>query len=130
MTDSIKSDIEAGAKDLYVEYDINFDEDILAVEPTYIQAYYNSTKNSSATTFATFKTMMSLYQEDVILDRVDEQDIITFGYYTTDISPAAGVNPIVIAILPLLIVTFLISGAMSVGVDMVAGEKEKVIFGE
>ncbi len=122
--EQIKLGIEEGNVDLYVEFDLEFDSKIAAVEPTYINTYYNSAKNNSSVTHSVFMSMMSLYQDDVILDRVGAEQLITFGYNTNDIT-AVTISPVLTGLLPMLILTFLLSGAMSVGLDMVAGEKEK-----
>ncbi len=123
--DATKLAVESGTVDLYVVFDVDFDVKIAAVQATSIETYYNSVKNNSTTTQSVFISMMTLYEDHVIEDRVGSSNLITFGYTSSDISPVADSNPMVISMLPFMIVILMISGSMGLGIDMVAGEKEK-----
>jgi len=92
-----------------------------------LEAYYNDAKQNSAISYARITNVINQYREEIIVNRLsDPSDYMVFDFdsqIVTDEQSAAGQG--VASILPMLIVIFLFAGAMSIGPDAIAGEKER-----
>ncbi len=91
-----------------------------------IQLFYNVNKTYSEKTFSDFSVALSQYQTHIASTRVDLDQLIVFNSIpenTGDVKKQQG--SILGMILPMLLIIYLFTGAMSIGMESVAGEKER-----
>ncbi len=132
-SDKLKNDVLEGDGDLIVYMDENFEELVneYAGEgdtiPT-MKFMYNNTEDYSAQAYSNFTSMVaSTYQSALLAKRLGNLELLTvFNFQDELIVKAEKANTEFISMmLPYLIVMLLFAGAMSVGVDAIAGEKER-----
>ena len=117
--DEILVKIKEGTVDLYIIYEEGFSDKVESSSSTpSIEIYYNSTNDSSVSIHAYTTAFLDAYEESLsnifnvnaTLDLASEDDISV---------------KIIGMILPFILVTFLISGAMGICSESIAGEKER-----
>ena len=123
--------LEEGTMDLYVSYPADFEENLLDYEnPSYvipsIDMSYNSNEKYSNSSYWAVQSVMGFYSSIVNVERFGDgvnvfNDIIPTDF--ADLEKSGGQE--FAMLLPMLIVMFLFSGAMSIGPDSIAGEKER-----
>src|SRR5690554_2145400 len=123
--DSIRDE----ALDLYVIFPPNFYQESIDFDPTNhgfgnspnVEIYYNSSKIESATMYNIYTQGLISFQEEISekfrVNAGDKQyDLITEESMTIQI---------ITMLVPFLLVTFLFTGAMSISIESIAGEKER-----
>lgn len=132
--DDIKAQILDGEIDLLIRFPEHFDALLADYEnPDYVtpevNTYYNPGERYSSNAYWEVSNVLSNYRYDVSLDRFGE-DIYVFhtdlnndDHIIVDMDRATGQG--FAMLLPMLIIMFLFSGAMSIGPDSIAGEKER-----
>jgi sodium transport system permease protein len=96
------------------------------VEIPKIDAYYNINYSYSMTTYSNFMVYLNEYEKVLIGDRIDLDYLDVFVTQEIEIGDKAKEKGSVLGmILPLLVVIYLMAGAMSVGIESIAGEKER-----
>ncbi len=119
--------------DLFVVFDPDFDKKVSEYSqagddiPT-VTVNYNSTANYSAVANSEFtSSVLSVLQQSVIASRIENLELLTaFETTTKEIVDEDKANGQVLAYMaPYLITILLFAGAMSLGVDAIAGEKER-----
>jgi len=132
-SDSIRNDILEGNKDMVVYLDSELEAKIAAYSkqgdsiPT-ITVLYNSTENYSAAANSAFTAMvMSAYETKMLGERLGNLELLNvFNTQTELIQKEEKANSEFMSMmLPYLITMLLFAGAMSIGVDSIAGEKER-----
>lgn len=92
-----------------------------------IEVFYNQGRQNSSISYTRSMNVINTYREQSVIERLENpEDYNVFSLNTeiiTDEQSAAGQG--VAMILPMLIVIFLFAGAMSIGPDAIAGEKER-----
>ena len=117
------------ALDLYVIFPDNFYQESIDYDPTndgpgnspIVEIYYNSSKIESATMYNIYSQGLLSFQEEISekfrVNAGDKQyDLITEESMTIQI---------ITMLVPFLLVTFLFTGAMSISIESIAGEKER-----
>ena len=126
-----ESMLEAGTIDLIISYPVDFEAGLLDYEnPDYIipdvDVSYNSNEKYSNSTYRTVQTVMSLYSVAINEARFGDGVNVFSDIIPTDFAdPEKSGGQEFAMLLPMLIVMFLFSGAMSIGPDSIAGEKER-----
>lgn len=132
-SDSIRNDILEGNKDMVVYLDSELEAKIAAYSkqgdsiPT-ITVMYNSTENYSSAANSAFTAMvMSAYETKMLGERLGNLELLNvFNAQTELIQKEEKANSEFMSMmLPYLITMLLFAGAMSIGVDSIAGEKER-----
>lgn len=93
-----------------------------------MKIYYNSTENYSGQAYSVFAgTDLPTYQANILGNRFEDLSVLTaFNQTTEEIYKEEKANTQFISMmLPYLIVMMLFAGVMSIGVDAIAGEKER-----
>jgi len=122
-----------GDMDLFLSFPEDFDEQLVDYQGQTalpdVGMYYNPSKQFSSNTYYQFQSQLSVFQQAIGVDR-HGLDYYVFSinqggenYEIFDEQKATGQG--IAALLPMLIVMFLFSGAMSIGPDSIAGEKER-----
>lgn len=125
-----KKEIRDDKIDLMIEFPSNFENLVLEYETTNeipnIEYYYNINNSFSKTTFLTFQSYLSSYENLLIENRVALEDLNIFDFSEVGIgSERKAGGQILSMILPLLLVIYLMAGALSVGIESISGEKER-----
>lgn len=131
--DDIEAQILEGDYDMVVEFDPGFMDKYSVYEnvgdeiPS-ITVKYNSTENYSQAAYTRLSSMLlPAFQNELVGSRIGNMEILTvFNQEDVEIVKEEKVNTeFVSMMLPYLIVMMLFAGAMSIGVDAIAGEKER-----
>ncbi len=123
--DELEEMILNGEVDMLIRFEETFEDDIDNLIVTGIQIYSNPGEKYSEYTYNVITNALHSYANVIGIERYGD------AYYSFDMSSeiimdeekAAGQN--FAMLLPMLIVMFLFSGAMSIGPDSIAGEKER-----
>ena len=109
--------------DLYLVLEDDFFESIenKTSVPT-VKLFYNSTKNESNIAFQIFASAFSKYESD----RLENILLINPPGVNPDLATEESKSIMIIAMMvPFLLITFLFTGAMSISIESIAGEKER-----
>ena len=140
ISESSFTEVEQMIKDGDVDLFISFDEDFLDKINDYenleselpnIETYYNPSERYSSASLQRFNLFVGSYIQSVGVERyTDEYFVLTMNSENEGIPHTIeyenkGIGQGLAMLLPMLIVMFLFSGAMSIGPDSIAGEKER-----
>lgn len=121
------SKISEGSLDLYIIYEEDFYNKILAYDTSKgkapdIEIYYNSTIDSSYALYNYVTTYLSQIEAQ-LANKFDVNTDLNINY---DMATEEDISTKIIGmILPFILMTFLISGAMGICSESIAGEKER-----
>lgn len=132
--DSIKDDILNGDVDLLIVFGENFSEDVNAYEDVKapdVKTYYNPSEDYSAAARSNYLTLLEQYRMVLLQDRVGDLELVKV--FTVDAANEDSViqdddkaaGKLLGVMLPYMITMMLFAGAMSIGTDMITGEKER-----
>ena len=115
--------------DLYIIYPDNFYQESIDYDPAIhgngnspnVGIYYNSSKIESATFYNIYTQGLISFQEEI-----SEKFRVNAGDEQYDlISEESMTIQVITMLVPFLLVTFLFTGAMSISIESIAGEKER-----
>src|SRR5690554_1464437 len=121
--------IKDEALDLYIIYPDNFYQESIDYDPAIhgngnspnVEIYYNSSKIESATFYNIYTQGLISFQEEI-----SEKFRVNAGDEQYDlISEESMTIQVITMLVPFLLVTFLFTGAMSISIESIAGEKER-----
>lgn len=116
--------------DLYVVYPTNFYDDALNFDPEIqgnntspiVKIYHNSSKKESYTLYNIYTSGLISFQESISEKfRVNADSNIEYDLASKE----SMTIQIITMLVPFLLVTFLFTGAMSISIESIAGEKER-----
>ncbi len=124
----IKTKLENEEIDLIIEFPSNFKETVENYIDTLpkVNMYYNINKTYAENIYLSFQNTLTLYENKIAGTRVDLDLLKVFEIVkdkTGDDEKEKG--SAISKILPLLIVIYLMAGGMGIGMESVAGEKER-----
>ena len=128
--DDINAKILSGEIDLLIKFPTNFVATLDDYQnPDYVMPSvdisYNPGENYSSQAYSNVKSVLNVFSNQVSHDRFGD-DMLTFDQTPTIIVNEDKAQGQAFAmLLPMLIVMFLFSGAMNIGPDSIAGEKER-----
>ncbi|MCQ2523323.1 MAG: ABC transporter permease subunit [Lachnospiraceae bacterium] len=133
VEDIYRNDILEGNGDLAVIFDADFDAVVANFKNVgdaipNVKIWRNSSEDYSSEAYSVFnKLMLETYKDQLIANRIGSLEMLNvFNESSENIVKEAKANTqFVSMMLPYLIVLLLFAGAMSVGVDAIAGEKER-----
>ncbi|MCR5685735.1 MAG: ABC transporter permease subunit [Lachnospiraceae bacterium] len=131
-----KKDIESlmleGNVDLIVVQDPRFDSKVAAYSKAgdaipVLNIYFNSAENYSNQAYGEFSKVLDAYRTLLLADRVGNLELLNVFTQNEEIivKEEKANSQFISMMLPYLITMMLFAGAMSVGVDAIAGEKER-----
>lgn len=125
--DQRKDMIKSGEADYIIVFSANFDDALLNNGRPSIQTYYNPSEDLSTSINSKMTAAIELYRQTLISDKYG--DVSCFDLNLNNNSQIyeedKAVAKVLSMMLPFLIITFLFSGAMSVGPESIAGDKER-----
>ncbi|MEG2441558.1 MAG: ABC transporter permease [Acetivibrio sp.] len=135
-TDSIKGKIKAGETDLLLVFPDSFLESIKnykkGVEIPEVKTYYNPSEDYSSEARENYvNEILKAYQQSLLKERFGDLESLTA--FSVDLDESSSIimdenkagGKMIAMMLPYLIVMLLFTGPMSLGVDAIAGEKER-----
>lgn len=125
--DQRKDMIKSGEADYIIVFSANFDDALLNDGRPSIQTYYNPSEDLSKSINSKMTAAIEIYRQTLISDKYG--DVSCFDLNLNNNSQIfeedKAVAKVLSMMLPFLIITFLFSGAMSVGPESIAGDKER-----
>ena len=127
--DELLNSILIGDIDLLLRFPVTFESDIDNGILSDIFTYYNPGEKYSEAAYHKYMNELNAYRLTIAYERYGEEFIV----FTTDsdndehiiIDEEKAIGQGFAMLLPMLIIMFLFSGAMSIGPDSIAGEKER-----
>lgn len=127
--DELLNKILIGEVDLLLRFPTDFSTNIDDGTLSDVLTYYNPGEKYSEFSYYNFMDHLSSYRQTIAFEKYGEEVYV----FTTDISndehiiidEEKAVGQGFAMLLPMLIIMFLFSGAMSIGPDSIAGEKER-----
>lgn len=132
--DAIKTDILNGDVDLLIVFPSDFSKAIKNYPNCAIpevMTYYNPSEDYSATAKSNYVVLLEQYRTLLLQERVGDLDLIKiFSVDETNTESVIqdddkAVGKVLGVMLPYIITMMLFAGAMSIGTDMITGEKER-----
>ncbi|NTW72603.1 MAG: ABC transporter permease [Eubacteriaceae bacterium] len=135
-SNEIKESIKAAKIDVYIDFDPQFETKISNYQDTEVptpnvNTYYNSSEEYSSAAYSIVRGVLENYENTLLGERfsnpeyanVFDLDKDNKEHILIDEKKASG--KMLSSLLPMLITIFLFSGAMALGPDSIAGEKER-----
>ncbi|MCF7923554.1 MAG: ABC transporter permease subunit [Candidatus Izimaplasma sp.] len=121
--DSYKAKIDEEEWTILIEFPENIEAfDGQSENPLVV--FYSNPKDA-ANIINRFKLYLNQYNEYLKEDLHGDTSYLNINYQQTEISDREMVGTIMSSLLPMLVIMFLFSGAMSIGPESIAGEKER-----
>ena len=121
--DAYKLMIDDEDWNLLIYFPENIDDyDGVSEQPTVM--FYSNPKDA-ASAISRFKEYLYSYDELLKYSIYGDTDYLNYDFQNSEISENELVGTIMSSILPMLVIMFLFSGAMSIGPESIAGEKER-----
>lgn len=135
LVEAVQGDVLSGEADLIVEFPEDFEARIAGYqagdEIPQVKTYYNPSENYSAAAFDNMNQILESYRQQLLAQRVDDLAGLTVFHVNTDNEDMVvqdedkAANKAAGMMLPYFITILLFAGAMGIGTDMIAGEKER-----
>ncbi|MEN8208867.1 MAG: ABC transporter permease subunit [Candidatus Fermentibacteria bacterium] len=133
--DAVKLAITEKDKELLLVMPDNFHEDLEGCSTFDIAVYFNSTADYSLYAYNRIREVMDLLNGEIVSERILKQDLSEeiLTVFTLNESPmqydlakeGSVIGKIISILLPFFIIIYLFVNSMKVGLDTVAGEKER-----
>lgn len=126
-----KDQIISGELELLLVFDDQFDDKVLNYDTPNVKRFYNGVEDYSSEAKWNIDIVLTSYEEYLLGERIGSIDAVNIfdlnaGLQIDNLQDDQKATGKGLSILfPMLIAIFLFSGAMSVGPDMIAGEKER-----
>jgi sodium transport system permease protein len=123
--DIYKTKIDDGEWDLLVVFSEGIDTyDGTGDKPT-IYLYHNPNEIASSTIYSDMYNIFVEYENAKSLELYGDRTYLDFVYDSSPLDENGFVGRLIGSLIPMLIIMFLFSGAMSIGPESIAGEKER-----
>lgn len=119
--------VENEEVDLIIEFPVDFVEKVLSEDPSVsIALHYNINNTYSKNVYYDFYAKLLDYETKIVSTRVEMAKLKVFNIFEERTGDEEKAKASFIAmILPLLLVIYLMAGSMGVGIESIAGEKER-----
>lgn len=130
----IKEQILTGDADVLIIVDPEFETKVLnyeSVEKPNIDTFYNPSEDYSSAAHSRVQQLLGMYESQLMGERLGNAEYATIFDINRDNAESAIVDErkasgrLLSMLLPMMITIFLFAGAMSLGPDSIAGEKER-----
>ncbi len=123
--DAYKTKIDNEEWDLLLYFDSNILSYDGTGEKPVVWIYSNQNNITSSTVYSRFVVYLSQFQSTLSYDLYGDTTFFALQFDGTTIDPNRVTGIMFSSILPMLVIMFLFSGAMSIGPESIAGEKER-----
>ncbi len=123
--DAYKTKIDEGEWEVLLIFDEEFSDYDYTGDKPGVSIYYNPNENLSSTAGKDMLAYLKAYQEMKISEYYSDINYFNLQAATTPVDENKIAGTLMSTLLPMLVVMFLFSGAMSIGPESIAGEKER-----
>jgi sodium transport system permease protein len=123
--DSYKSRIDSGDWDLLIVFPADLESNLVDGYHANVQVYYNQNESQSSSVFGRFAGYLEVYGQALSYALYDDTTVLLYEFGTLPLDESQMIGQIMSSLLPMLVVMFLFAGAMAIGPESIAGEKER-----
>ena len=129
--DGLKEDVRSEDAQLIVVYEANFEEAVESGKPGNVELFYDPSNDQSSEAYYRFKSeFLETYRSEVLAKRLGDASLLEVYTLNNPDEMVISEKGAVVGtgfsrLFPLLISIFIFAGAMGIGMDAVAGEKER-----
>jgi sodium transport system permease protein len=116
--------IDEGEWELLIVFPEDFSS-ALGDDGTVVNLYFNQNEADSVTTYSLFKDILDAYLVSETYLYYHASNVFGIVVDSTTVDVASQTAAMIALILPMLVIMFLFSGAMTIGPESIAGEKER-----
>ncbi|MCY8473765.1 ABC transporter permease [Bacillus halotolerans] len=123
--------VDDGKADVYLNVPKEFDSYITSMTSFEVDVYGSSVDQGSSNAMQLVQSALEQYKNEIVQERltskhIDHSVIQPFSVQQKEADEEQGVSAIMLsAILPMLLLTSIVSGAMPIALDIIAGEKDR-----
>ncbi|MGD9909657.1 MAG: ABC transporter permease [Candidatus Izemoplasmatales bacterium] len=126
--DQYKSDVDNETSDLLVVFSDGFLNYDGTNTKGYVYLYSNPNAQNSSIVYSSFLGYLNTYQEQLSYQLFGDTTYFSYQVESTTVDMNLINGTMLASLLPMLVVMFLFSGALSIGPESIAGEKERNTF--
>lgn len=126
--DQYKLDVDNETSDLLVVFSDGFLSYDGNNTKGYVYLYSNPNAQNSSVVYSSFLGYLNTYQEQLSYQLFGDTTYFTYQVESTTVDMNLINGTMLASLLPMLVVMFLFSGALSIGPESIAGEKERNTF--
>ncbi len=129
--ETLKAYVREGDIDIVLLFEDDFHEKILNYtdeEPPTLTVFYNYGRQQSSFSYNNIMPVIEYYRNTYLIERLEDPayyQVFSVQYVEGIVDERVLSGQMMAMMLPMLIVIFLFAGAMSIGPDSIAGEKER-----
>lgn len=122
---SYREKVDAGEWDLIIEFPAGLETSLSEDYHGTVSVYYNQNETQSSGVASRFIEYLTAYQEALSFAVHGDTSIFLVEPLGPELDQNRMIGELMAMLLPMLVVMFLFSGAMSIGPESIAGEKER-----
>lgn len=123
--ESYKEQIDQGNWQYIINFPSSFEVDILLLGKPMAQIYYNQNEMASSVIYQSMQSVLYLYHQQWVQNRYGDTTIFELDTQSIELDENKQQGQMMSLLLPMLTIMFLFSGAMAIGPESIAGEKER-----
>lgn len=116
--------IDAREWDLLIVFPDNFEDSIGETIPS-IEVYFNPNEMQSQSAFNRYNGYLDIYRTNLVQVFFGDTSVFVTALESTPLDENEAIGEMMSMLLPMLVIMFLFAGAMSIGPESIAGEKER-----
>ncbi len=116
--------IDAREWDLLIVFPDNFEDSIGETIPS-IVVYFNPNEMQSQSAFNRYNGYLDIYRTNLVQVFFGDTSVFVTALESTPLDENEAIGEMMSMLLPMLVIMFLFAGAMSIGPESIAGEKER-----
>ena len=122
--EEFKTRIDERDWELLIIFPENFETEVGTSIPN-VEIYYNPNEMQSQSAFSRYNGYLEAYRTILINDKFGDTSMFQTALTSTPVDENEAIGEMMSMLLPMLVVMFLFAGAMSIGPESIAGEKER-----
>ncbi|MDD3126158.1 MAG: ABC transporter permease [Candidatus Izemoplasmatales bacterium] len=117
--------VDQGEWDLIIVFPANIESNLVDGYQATADIYYNGNESQSQTIYQVYRGYLDIYGKALSYQLYEDTTVLLYNVGTQPIDEKKLMGTIMATLLPMLVVMFLFSGAMAIGPESIAGEKER-----
>ncbi len=123
--ESYKDQIDEGNWQYVIHFPASFETDILLLGKPMAWIYYNQNEMASSVIYQSMQSVLYIYHQQWVQNRYGDTTIFELDTQSIELDENKQQGQVMSLLLPMLTIMFLFSGAMAIGPESIAGEKER-----
>lgn len=123
--ESYKDQIDEGNWQYVIHFPDSFETDILLLGKPMAWIYYNQNEMASSVIYQSMQSVLYIYHQQWVQNRYGDTTIFELDTQSIELDENKQQGQVMSLLLPMLTIMFLFSGAMAIGPESIAGEKER-----